>query len=70
MSEPIPRSLDINSRPRCPECDSIAIASRLIFSPVVEEGADGNDAVVDGYFTYMGKVCKSCEHQWRPEEGS
>jgi len=59
MSDPIPYSLNINTRPRCPECGSIAIASRLIFT----DQPNG-----EGYFTYMGKVCKSCDHQWRPEE--
>lgn len=52
--------LNFKSLPRCPECNSIAIASRLMFSQL--EGQE------DGFFTYTGKVCKSREHTWNPEE--
>lgn len=54
----------------CPECGSIVVASRLVFSPIIEDDGDGNDTITDGCFTYMGKVCKSCEHTWNPEERS
>jgi hypothetical protein len=53
--------------PSCPECGSPAVASRLIFSPEIEDGPDG-DVVAGGSFTYVGKACKACGYEWKPDE--
>lgn len=42
--------------PRCPECDSPAIAKRFAYL----EDTDN--------FAFITRVCKSCEHEWLNDE--
>jgi hypothetical protein len=42
--------------PKCPECGSMAIASRFVF------GEHATKPV------FIGRVCKSCDHRWMEDK--